>query len=270
MATWLIGDVQGWLGPLERLLDRIAPAAGDRLVLLGDLVNGGPDNAGVLRRVRELDATVLLGNQDLRLLGIRAGRWPLRKKDNLEDALEAPDAGELLDWLRRRPLVWRDESLGLLAVHGGLLPPWSAADAAAIAAEAGAELGGPDPGPLLGAMRDAAATLWRDDLAGLERLGLILNGLTQVRVMDDDGRMDLDYKAGLAEMPAGRHPWFDHPGRAAADTKVVFGHWSALGLCRAGNAVCIDGGIRRGGKLTAYRAEDGRIVAVAASRGAGA
>lgn len=265
MATWIIGDVQGWIRPLERLLDRIAPRGGDRVVLLGDLVNGGPDNVGVLRRVRDLDATVLLGNQDLRLLGIRAGRWPLRKKDNIEDVLGAPDAGDLLDWLRRRPLAWRDGSSGLLAVHGGLLPPWSAADAAALAAEVEAELRGPDPAPLLGAMLDAAATVWREDLAGQERLALIANGLTRVRAVDDAGRMDFGYKGGLDGMPPRLHPWFEHPGRAAADTTVVFGHWSALGLHRAANAVCIDSGIRWGGKLTAYRAEDGEVVQIGAA-----
>ncbi|GGS12152.1 metallophosphoesterase [Deinococcus sedimenti] len=65
-APIAIGDVHGCLAELNELLAQISP---DRhLVFLGDYVDRGPDNRGVLARVRALvearRATALLGNHD--------------------------------------------------------------------------------------------------------------------------------------------------------------------------------------------------------------
>jgi serine/threonine protein phosphatase 1 len=65
---YAIGDIHAELGKLERLLDKIGPAAGDRLVFLGDYVDRGPESAGVVSRLIELgrrvSCTFLLGNHE--------------------------------------------------------------------------------------------------------------------------------------------------------------------------------------------------------------
>jgi len=53
MSIYLIGDVQGCDGALQKLLEKISfSPSRDTLYLLGDLVNRGPDSVAVLRRLR--------------------------------------------------------------------------------------------------------------------------------------------------------------------------------------------------------------------------
>ncbi|MEM8997348.1 MAG: metallophosphoesterase, partial [Acidobacteriota bacterium] len=116
-ALWAIGDVHGHLPTLEALVGRLERDFGldlarDRLWLVGDLVNRGPDSLGVLRWARSTSRALgerfacVLGNHDLHLLAAAAGlREPA---GDLRPVLDAPDAAELLDWLRHRPLAVRD------------------------------------------------------------------------------------------------------------------------------------------------------------------
>ena len=68
MRHILIGDVHGMDSALEVLLERVAPTAADQIIFVGDLVDKGPDSAGVVRRVRELsdtnDVVLVLGNHE--------------------------------------------------------------------------------------------------------------------------------------------------------------------------------------------------------------
>jgi bis(5'-nucleosyl)-tetraphosphatase (symmetrical) len=104
MALYLIGDVQGCDAPSQRLLDQIdfSPSR-DTIVLLGDLVNRGPDSAAVLRRVQGYGASArsLLGNHDLHPAGVAHGARKAGRKDTLAELLAAPDREAMLDWLRR-------------------------------------------------------------------------------------------------------------------------------------------------------------------------
>ena len=75
MRTIIIGDIHGCSGALRLLLAKIMPdEKADRLILLGDLFDRGPDSWGVFQMVRELadkfgDRFVLLrGNHDDYLL----------------------------------------------------------------------------------------------------------------------------------------------------------------------------------------------------------
>ena len=72
MKTAIIGDVHGALGPLEALVERLGLAAADRLVFVGDLVDKGPEPAGVVRFIRSLheqapfDVVLVEGNHEER------------------------------------------------------------------------------------------------------------------------------------------------------------------------------------------------------------
>ncbi|MFP5473052.1 MAG: symmetrical bis(5'-nucleosyl)-tetraphosphatase [Gammaproteobacteria bacterium] len=258
MALYLIGDVQGCDEALGRLLDTLdfSPSR-DRLVLLGDLINRGPDSLAVLRRVRALgdSARSLLGNHDLHLLGVAHGVRKPGRRDTLAPILDAPDREPLLDWLRHRAMALHERIGGrdLLMVHAGVLPAWTVEDTMARARELEAVLRGPNLGNFLQEMYGNEPAAWSDDLAGSARLRVIVNTLTRLRFCSAHGVMEFEAKDSAAEAPAGYMPWFDVPGRRTAEAVVAFGHWSTLGWLSRPDLLSTDTGCVWGGCLTAVR-----------------
>ena len=258
MALYLIGDVQGCDEALARLLDDIAfSPSRDQLVLLGDLVNRGPDSLAVLRRAQRLDgaAQTVLGNHDLHLLGVAQGARKPGRKDTLAELLAAPDREALLGWLRGQPMALHCE-LGdteLLMVHAGVLPQWNLADTLALAAELESVLRGPASGDFLQEMYGNEPAQWRDSLTGTARLRVIVNALTRLRFCTTAGVMEFETKDGAGAAPEGYMPWFDVPGRRSADLTVACGHWSTLGWVSRPDLISTDTGCVWGGCLSAVR-----------------
>lgn len=259
MAVFAIGDVQGCLDDLARLLERLNfEPEEDTLWFTGDLVNRGPKSLETLRFVRGLgeNAVSVLGNHDLHLLAIAAGYQPLKPKDTLRALLDAPDAAELLAWLRHRPLAHYDAHLGYLLVHAGLPPEWDLAAALAAAREVEAVLRGPHHAELLRDMYGNEPARWSESLEGAARLRYIINAFTRIRFCTADGRLDFAHKGPPGSQPPGLMPWFGVPGRRNADLDVLFGHWSTLLDSKTPRAWALDTGCLWGGKLTALRLDD--------------
>jgi bis(5'-nucleosyl)-tetraphosphatase (symmetrical) len=72
-----------------------------------------------------------------------------------------------------------------------------------------------------------------------------------MRFCTRDGRIDLKAKHAPGEQPEDLVPWFDVPGRASRDVRVICGHWSTLGLKRRKDLLALDTGCIWGGSLTA-------------------
>jgi bis(5'-nucleosyl)-tetraphosphatase (symmetrical) len=226
---------------------------------VGDLVNRGPDSAACLRFVKSLgeSAVAVLGNHDLHLVCVAEGAEPRRKRDTLEDVLDAPDREELVAWLRARPLMHVEGEYVL--VHAGLLPEWTVARARALAGEVEARLRGPGYRKLLERMYGDEPERWDDSLEGMDRLRVVINAMTRLRVCDAKGSMVLRFKGEPGESGTGWTPWFDMPGRRSRDHAIVCGHWSALGLRLRPDLLSIDSGCVWGRSLTAIRLEDRRV-----------
>lgn len=253
---YAIGDVQGCLESLEGLLEQIPENA--RIVFVGDIINRGPQSLASLRLVKHLVETgravnTVLGNHDLHLLAVAAGAGKMHRKDTIAEILQAPDAQELIDWIRTRPLLIELDDT--VFVHAGIPPQWSMKDARRYAAEVQTAL---------------QSDRWKDYLAGMygddtdpdsesqtQRMRAILNGFTRMRYFDSKGKMDFEPKMGPKDAPKGLIPWFDC--KRKVKRTICFGHWSTLGLLMRDNIIAIDTGCLWGGSLTAVRIRDRRI-----------
>jgi len=232
MRRIFIGDIQGCREELEELLEKVRfDPAGDELHPVGDLVNRGPDSLGTVRLLRSLGAGGVLGNHDLHLLAVAAGKRALRPDDSLEELLEADDAKPLLEWLAKRPFVRRWPDLYL--VHAALHPKWSRPHEL---------LRDEDP------RKPGAAALFATRTRYCDPKGALPTG--------DDPDPGPPFEPWHHYYRAKRHG-----GRL-----VVFGHWAAQGLYVGKHVLGLDSGCVWGKKLTAWIAEDDRLVSVDARR----
>jgi bis(5'-nucleosyl)-tetraphosphatase (symmetrical) len=263
MPTYALGDIQGCFGSFMRLLEycRFDPAV-DRLWLVGDLVNRGPRSLETLRFVKGLgdSALTVLGNHDLTLLLVAEGLGKRDRSDTFDDILRAPDRDELLFWLRHQRLCHVENKHCL--VHAGLLPQWTVTQAKALAGEVETALTASGWQEFLAQMWGSQPSAWRDDLTGWPRLRVIVNAMTRLRFCTPDGIMDFRAKGGPESAPPDHGPWFEVPERKSADTTLVTGHWSALGLKILPNLLAIDSGCLWGGALTAIRLEDRKVFQI--------
>jgi bis(5'-nucleosyl)-tetraphosphatase (symmetrical) len=267
MARWAIGDLQGCDDEFSQLLDAIRfRSDSDQLWLTGDLVNRGPLS---LQHVHALRANVstVLGNHDLHLLALA---WVpgtrQRKSDTLQEILSAADRDTLLEWLLQQPLAQHDAGSNDLMVHAGIVPQWTVTLTASLATEVADALRR-DPVDLLTHMYGNEPRRWDDSLQGLDRLRFIINALTRIRACTAAGEVDLKLKGPPTDLELPWMPWFEVPDRNSKRTRLIFGHWSALGLVQRSNLLALDTGCVWGGALTAVNLDDpGRPAVTVPSR----
>lgn len=260
MSTYLIGDVHGCYDELVALLQQVAfSPCEDELWLTGDLVARGPGSLDVLRYVRSLGDCVrlVLGNHDLHLLAVYAGISRNKPKDRLNPLLEAEDADELINWLRRQPLLQVDEEKKLVMAHAGITPQWDIHTAQACAREVEAVLSSDSYPLFLDAMYGDMPNHWTPTLTGLSKLRFSTNALTRMRFCFPNGQLDMIAKEAPGSAPPPLKPWFTIAGPVAEDYTIVFGHWASLeGKGTPEGIIGLDTGCCWGGNLTLLRWED--------------
>jgi bis(5'-nucleosyl)-tetraphosphatase (symmetrical) len=245
-----IGDVQGCADELDELLDRAIVEYGQEFEawIVGDVVNRGPDNLRALRRVRDLvtagRAKYVLGNHEISLLATAIGLRSASPFDSFTDVIDAPDADDWIEWLRRRPLA-ESGRLGdqrFAMVHASTHPAWSLEELAARARRAEARLSDPD--------RSAFESFLALDPAEDEERDT-LGRLTRCRTVAADGRWS-------SELPSGKYvAWHRAFSLEARGYGVVYGHWALQGLhvapwLRGLDTGCVHHGRGRDGTLTAW------------------
>ncbi|MBH0200794.1 MAG: symmetrical bis(5'-nucleosyl)-tetraphosphatase, partial [Nitrospira sp.] len=191
---------------------------------------------------------------------VTEGMAMVRPEDTLREILTAPDRDELLAWLRRQRLLYREDPFVL--VHAGLLPQWSLDQAERLAREVEADLQSPAYRDILRALYPSRHLQWSSDLTGPTRLATVIKVLTQLRACSPDGLMESSFSGPPERIPAGYLPWFKVEPRQHHDAIVVCGHWAALGVHCEKQLLAIDSGCVWGRKLTALRLEDRTLYQV--------
>jgi bis(5'-nucleosyl)-tetraphosphatase (symmetrical) len=171
----------------------------------------------------------------------------------MDSVLNAPDRDELIDWLRRQPLLHHDAKLGFTMVHAGLPPIWTLSKAKKRAQEVEEVLQSDDWPTFFQHMYGNDPQRWSKMLKGWDRLRYITNCFTRLRYCHEDERLALKHKGKPSESPDGQTPWFDMPNRKTKTERIVFGHWSTLGTGQYGQVFSLDSGAVWGEKLTALR-----------------
>ena len=257
MAEYAIGDLQGCYDPFRRLLDKIRfDPSKDHLWLTGDLVNRGPKSRKTLRFVKSLGgaAITVLGNHDLHLLALANDiKVSNARFDSLWKILGHDDCDELLDWLRHRPLAHYDEKLDTLMVHAGIPPQWTIKKTLKRAAEVEAVLRSDEYVDLLANMYGNKPDRWSGKLSGRDRQRFIINALTRMRMLTADGAIDFSHTGPPDGAKKGLIPWIQAPKAKWRTSRIVFGHWSALGLIANSEFVAVDTGCVWGRQLSAVR-----------------
>ncbi len=271
MNVYCIGDIQGCYAELARLLEacRFDPAQ-DQIIALGDLINRGPESLKTLQFLRSLGASfrTVLGNHDLSILARIYSGEAIQLNPTARQIIDAPDAEELLLWLRHQALAIQHthEDENILMIHAGLPPQWTIEQALQYAGEVESVLRGDDYLRYFSEMYGDEPALWSDELQGMPRLRFITNCLTRLRYCDINGHLALEHKSESGEIlhAAGREwmPWFAVPQRASREQLILFGHWSRLQRCYwpAHRVWGLDTGCVWGGRLSALHLHSRRLI----------
>jgi bis(5'-nucleosyl)-tetraphosphatase (symmetrical) len=263
MATYAIGDIQGCFYAFTALLARLKfNAKYDKLWLVGDLINRGNGSLEVLRWCYQHQDSlkIVLGNHDLHALAVVHNLKSAHKFDTLQASIHAPDSDVLFTWLRHQSLMHIENDY--VMVHAGLLPQWSVEDALSHAREVESALQADNYHEFLEQMYGNFPNQWLPNLTGIERLRIITNAMTRMRICTNKGEMEFDFKGELQDIPTGYTPWFDAPLRQSQAAQIICGHWSALGLRQRNNIHALDTGCLWGGQLTAMCLETKVITQV--------
>ncbi len=253
MAVYAVGDIQGCLKALKKLLKQVRfDARRDVLWCVGDLVNRGPKSLETLRFLKGLgDACVcVLGNHDLHLLELAAG-GKRYARDSLGDVLDAPDCDELIEWLRQKPLLHHDKKLGWAMVHAGFHPEWTLKKAKKRARKVEAKLQGKKWKKFCLKLHHTAFPERDPPKGGARRLIFSAAVLTRARYCTSQGHFNWTVRSGKVRSRREK-PWFSFKRVAwRRDCRIVYGHWAARGLeLDQPDVLGLDSGCVWGGSLT--------------------
>lgn len=136
--TIVVGDIHGCLDEFRALVERVGYRQGeDRLIIAGDLVDRGPDSAGVVRYAMSIGAEAIQGNHDAKLLRrrghiLKSTVNPHYRNPMFPDMDQEHTISQLSDieiaWLSGLSYYIELPEYNTIVVHAGLTPGKSVAE----------------------------------------------------------------------------------------------------------------------------------------------
>ncbi len=254
MAYYAVGDIQGCYDPLAKLLEKVNfDTSKDTLLCVGDLINRGPKSLKTLRLLKSLNnqCVTVLGNHDIHFLSMLYGVRTPRPNDTLTKSLQAHDAPEIGDWLRQQPLMVVNRKRRFVLCHAGIYPWWTLQQAQELADEVHNIFKQQKKCiKLLKKIYNNKPSKWDDNLAKVQRQRFIINAFTRMRFCSPKGHLNLTESGYSGKSRKNRLPWFQYTNQSLKDYRVIFGHWSALGLMNTPHHLALDTGCVWGREMT--------------------
>lgn len=258
MSTFVIGDVHGCFNELQRLLSSIKfNPEKDKAIFVGDLVGRGPHSLEVLNFIIALGeaAIHILGNYDIRLLGMLYGVIAPTQSENLSHILKSGHKMMYADWLSSSKLIYYSRELNIVVTHAGIPPQWTLEMAIEYAKNF--ETYKSNAG-MSKTLRDIllvpSCLIWNKRMKSEDVIRYTVFGFTKMKYCHHDGTFDELSQGVPEEAPDGLIPWFKlRCQKYNEHERLIFGHWAALGLFQEDSIVCCDTGCVWGGKLTALQ-----------------
>ena len=254
MAYYAVGDIQGCYDPLARLLDQVNfDQSKDTLLCVGDLVNRGPKSLKVLRLLKSLNnqCVSVLGNHDIHLMSMFYGIRQPRHSDTLNKVLDAHDSHELINWLRQNPLLVVNEDRKFVMAHAGIYPWWTLNKAKKRANKVETLFRDEDSCiNLLKQIYSNHPSRWSKDLNKVQKARFTINVFTRMRFCSPKKHLNFSESGYKGKLRKNRLPWFDFDNASLDDYRIIFGHWSALGLLNTRQHLALDTGCVWGRHMT--------------------
>ena len=236
MPTFAVGDLQGCLTEFELLLKQMNFGSSDKLWLVGDLVNRGPQSRATMDLILSMDQQIecVLGNHDLHFLAIHSGGHSPSGSDTFDEMLASPNVDAYAEWLRQQKLFHVDETKGYSMSHAGVPHIWSVEQTLRLANEVEAVLRDEADVSYTQFCRELYGNepnVWSEEISSMGRYRVITNYLTRMRLVNEAGALDFSHKGALSSAPSGWRPWFEYFGDLeyeGAPMRLIFGHWAAL------------------------------------------
>ncbi len=265
MAVWAIGDIQGCYKSFRELLDKVNfnPEV-DKLWIAGDLVNRGEGSLETLEYLYSIrdSVEIILGNHDITLI---AAYYGIKKSNpTIDPILASPNARKLINWLRGQKFLHVDYQLGFCMAHAGISPEFDLGMALKYSKRIEEKLQSDDVKVWLKAMFKHGIDRFNRESSCIDIDRYIVSSFTRMRYCYGDHRLDFDQKGAPTDAlrEKGIKPWFECKDRKDIDLRIIFGHWSTLGLYEDEHVLSLDTGCLWGGKLTAARIDGNELEIV--------
>ena len=254
MSTYAVGDIQGCYDVLARGLDKLKfDQAKDTLLCVGDLVNRGPDSLKVINLLKSLEnkCVTVLGNHDIHLISMIYGIRTPKNLDTVDDILSCSNKQDIADWLRHKPLMVVDKKQRFVLAHAGIYPWWTLKQAQEQANEVESILKSEKACiSLLKKVYGNSPNQWDNSLTKTARHRFIMNAFTRMRFCGSSKRLNLNESGYSGKVRKNRIPWFNINNPSLNEYRIIFGHWSALGLLNNANHLGLDTGCVWGRHMT--------------------